>query len=133
MTGSYKEHIESDIKEIRERHRINVSREMGQVLYSFVSYWKEHESEMIPAKFLNIIHGLEGYLTHRIMGGLVLEDTTRSGGEICKMLREKDMTKIAELEKYLNRLKARKPEEGIIQLSPEIPKTWLNRKYIANI
>lgn len=120
--------IESDVDEIKKKYQIDVSAEIGMVLNRFVSYWKKNESEWIVAKFLNVVHGLEKYLTGRMYSSVNLNETVRSGSEICKMLEEQDTERIKELEKYLSELSKRGIlGDGIKQLSAAIPDYWLNR------
>lgn len=127
MALNYRARIEESIGQIRRISQIDVSGAVGRVLHGFVSYYKEHESDMLPAKFFNLVDGLHGYLTHMIERGFDLEDIRRTGGEICGIIGERNPEKIAELEGYLHELAVRKTEQ-ITPLSLRIPESWLNRK-----
>ncbi|MDO8528639.1 MAG: hypothetical protein Q7S06_01980 [Nanoarchaeota archaeon] len=135
MVTDYEKRIEEDINQIKrqfeggvsgtKRFQIDVSGTIGRVLYSFVSYWKnpkkEDKGKLIPVEFHNVIRGLEAYLLQKIREVATLENTFKSGGEICRIITEGDKRKIAKLEQYLLEMTVKKPEEGIIELSLNAP------------
>lgn len=120
------EGIEEDIKKIKSISNIDVSRELGSVLYSFVSYWgRNKEYESAKKSFFDVMVGLEIYLILRTNRNLHFKETIRKQDEFEKIINVKDEKELSGLSAYFNQLKRRfKEEENIYQLCPIIPEKF---------
>jgi hypothetical protein len=117
--------IEEDISRVKRDYGIDISREIGNVLSNFVSYWGNKDYQSAKIKFPGIVDRLETHLILRMYSHLSLDGTRRSRSEIEYAIERKDKEGLWKLNNYLNALKKRKPHNPIRQLPEEIPEELL--------
>jgi hypothetical protein len=123
-----KESIEKDIYRIREDSNLDVSKEVGAVLYDFISYWKEHKGyKSTKIHFLEVVQGLENYLTFTLKNHAFLTETRITSKEIECVLLIEDKKSLSRLLLYLKELKQRRGKQTE-QISKYIPEELLGRK-----
>lgn len=107
------DHIQHDINAIKREYNVDVSPEVGRILYSFVSYNKNRNCLSFSkfVEFMNMISGLEKYIKERIKKPVSLHETIKSGWEICEIL-NRDKESLSELERYVLKLKNKKVERN---------------------
>jgi len=116
-----KEHIKEDIDNIRRQHRADVSPEVGRIVRSFVSYYRNRNVKEIELyrKFLNVTRGLERYVKEKLNHPVSFHETMKAGVYICRAIRGDDKARLREISNYYKKLIHRELElNGHLQLFP---------------
>jgi len=100
-----KEHIKEDIDGIRKEYHVDVSPEVGKILYSFVTHHQNNISNKVFFRFIDVIGGLEKYLRERTKQNIYLHEIKKSGAGICRILKRKDKNDLSALMEYIAGLK----------------------------